>query len=111
MGLSLAWPDIQAQTFGDAAIRAIIVSGVLFLIMVPIFWAISFLLGNFVVPTMYIRREPVLQAWGTAWRELIIGHGGKVFVFFLMQLSCGLRLPSCQQWSHAPHAALPPFRI
>ncbi len=46
---------------------------------------IHLLLLELVVPTMYLRRLPVLAAWRVAREELLPGHGWTILLFFLIQ--------------------------
>jgi hypothetical protein len=86
LGLYIAWPDIEAWRFGDAAMNAIIVVGSLVLAKLLIFSVVRLLLYHLVVPTMYACDQPVLEAWSTVRREMLSAHLGSVVGFFLMKL-------------------------
>ncbi len=90
MSLLIAWPDIQAGRFGGSAITAVAVGGILLVVTVVALVIISVLLDGFVVPTMYLRDQPVMAAWSTVGRELLAGHVGTIALFFLMKLVLGV---------------------
>jgi hypothetical protein len=46
---------------------------------------VQLLLLELVVPTMYLRRLPVLAAWREVREELLPGHGWSTLLFFLIQ--------------------------
>ena len=90
MSLLIAWPDIQAGRFGGSAITAVAVGGILLVVTVVALVIISVLLDGFVVPTMYLRNQPVMTAWSTVRRELVAGPVGTIALFFLMKLVLGV---------------------
>lgn len=88
--LLIAIPDFRSEIFGFAGVFAIIAFGILMLGFVVFTVAASFILNNFVVPTMYHRRVQAIEGWKIAWRELIRGHLGPATLLFLMMLLLGL---------------------
>lgn len=89
-GIGIAWVDIQARSFGAAAILAILAS-----IMLVILWAIiagvvGLFLNDFVVPIMYLRRTRVLAAWGEFHRSLLSGQMGTFALYVLFRILIGI---------------------
>ncbi len=82
---AIAWPDLRSNDFDAAAILALVVLGGGGLVLGLVFGVINFLLRNFVVPTMYLRNETVMDAWGIARRELFAGHLGHIILYLLMR--------------------------
>ena len=86
VGLLLAWPDIQAKTFGTGAQTAIVV-GVLFLIPIGIAaGVISFLIHNFVTPIMYATGQSVGPAWSEFRTAVLPGRVGSIVLYLLMRI-------------------------
>ncbi len=81
----VVWPDLQANEFRGAAVAGIVVLVGGGLVLGVTFGVINFLLRNFVVPTMYLRNETVMDAWGIASRELFTGHVGHILLYLLMR--------------------------
>jgi hypothetical protein len=44
------------------------------------------LLDDFIAPTMYLHRLPVMDAWRTVRAEVVAGHFGAIVLYFLMRL-------------------------
>ncbi len=90
---ALVWPDLQRGEFRGGSIAAIAIGGGGLLVLGITFAIIGFLLRNFVVPTMYLRDELVMDAWRVANRELFTGNVGAIFLYLLMRfvlvLTCG----------------------
>jgi hypothetical protein len=86
----LAWIDIARETFGPAALIAIVIGVLSFLVIVVSAAIISGLLDDFVVPVMYLRERRVLEAWRVFWRELGQGHVGPILLFYLMKIILGM---------------------
>ncbi|HUX16451.1 MAG TPA: hypothetical protein VMW52_08245 [Phycisphaerae bacterium] len=89
-GLAIAWPDIQAERFGVMAVAGIAVGVLLFFSFVVIVAVIGALLGDFVVPVMYLRGVRTLAAWGIFRREILPGNFWKIVLFYLMRIVLGL---------------------
>ena len=85
-GLALAWPDIEAWHFGESAITSIVVCAAVFIITGFAILIVKLLMEDFVVPTMYLRDEGVVNAWGIVREEVLAGHVGTVMLFYLMRL-------------------------
>jgi hypothetical protein len=86
LGIYVAWPDIEAWRFDEAAMYALVICVSLFLAMMLVFFVIKLLLYHLVVPTMYVRDEPVLEAWSTVRRDMLGPQMGSIVLFFLMKL-------------------------
>ena len=86
----LAWVDIARETFGPAALIAIVIGVLSFLVVVLAAGIVSGLLDDFVVPVMYLRGRRVLAAWGVFWRQLGRGHVGPILLFYLMKIVLGM---------------------
>ncbi len=87
--LLIALPDIQAQTFGGAAIAACAVGSLLLLLLLVASGVINVFLLDFVVPIMYLRRLRVLAAWGVFRDELLAGHVGTFILYLLFKIVIG----------------------
>jgi hypothetical protein len=85
-GVLLAWQDIQARTFGNAALTAIVVSFVLFLPAVIIFALIYWCTQTFITTIMYSTGQTVLLAWDEFRHYILPGNVGKFILFLLMQI-------------------------
>ncbi len=85
-GVVTAWPDVKARTFGGPAITGIAIA------LVPmIIWGIAasiilFLVNDFVVPVMFIKRLSVKEAWPVVSQSVVSGHVGKLVLYFLFKL-------------------------
>jgi len=88
--LAWAWPDIQADRFGDRSLVAIICGiGVLFPTLLGS-WIAHVVLRDFVVPAMYLRPQPVLAAFSSVWEEVMRPHLGIVVLYFIVKILLGL---------------------
>ncbi len=84
--IAFAWPSIQKQQFDSNAWTSMLV----FIgVGVPVFLILSgfmFLVRNFMVPVMYVRRIRAMEAWRISWHELVKPNVGAVILFALMRL-------------------------
>lgn len=85
-GFALAWPDLRAERFGANAIVALAVFFGLLLPAVTVYGVVGVLLGDFVVPAMYLRGESALVAWRTVWNEVVRPHSGTLVLYVLMKI-------------------------
>ncbi len=85
-GLALAWPDLRAEQFRSGALVALLAGVPLLFAEVLACAIVHVLLEDFVVPAMYLRRQRVLEAWGTVRREVLAGQVGTIILYFLMKL-------------------------
>ncbi|HUT23490.1 MAG TPA: hypothetical protein VM492_04020, partial [Sumerlaeia bacterium] len=86
----VAWPDLEAERFGPGALFAVLI---LCACLVPFTLAlvlIKALLGNFVVPIMYLRDLRVLDACRVFMREIAPGNAGSIVLFILMKILLGI---------------------
>lgn len=86
----LAYPDFQADTWGDGATNALVALVCLGIPFAIVGTAIAFFLSGFVVPTMYLRRVSVMEGWRLAWGHLCKGHLGSAFLLFLLLVLLGI---------------------
>ncbi|UCE61298.1 MAG: hypothetical protein JSU63_06030 [Phycisphaerales bacterium] len=86
IGVLIAWPDIQEEEFGVSAIVGLASSGLLFATMTVVFLLIAFMLENFVIPTMYLRRELVMDAWLRVRHVFLSQHLDTIVLFLLMRI-------------------------
>jgi hypothetical protein len=92
VGVMIAWTDIQAEQFGTSATVAIIVFAFCTLAATVLVSIINALLIDFVVPTMYLRNERVMDAWSTAHQEVFSGRTGTIVLFYLMRIVLGIAI-------------------
>lgn len=85
----IAWSDISSKTFGAMAIVAIIIFGVYIFFAVITGVTIEFLTHNFVVPTMYLRRVNVMEAWRIV-RSTFGDHKFTLCLYFLFMIVLGI---------------------
>ncbi len=90
LGWLIARPDIAARQFGAAALTAVLFGGVLMLITVVVLAVVELLLHDFVVPIMYRRGIPTVEAFGVLWRDILPGNGWTLVLFYLMKCVLGL---------------------
>ena len=86
----LAYPDFQAETWGEGSTNALVVFlglGIPFVIASIVF---AFFLGGFVVPIMYLCRVRVLEGMKLAWEDIWKEHLGSAFLLFLMMILFGI---------------------
>ncbi len=89
-GFAIAWPDIKAGHFGDNAMFGLLFGGLPLVVVGFALIVVTLLLDDFVVPTMYLRRVPVMSAWSIARAELFAGNVGTLVLFYLMKIVLGL---------------------
>ncbi|MDR3634291.1 MAG: hypothetical protein P4L84_10850 [Isosphaeraceae bacterium] len=82
---AIAWPDMRAGRFGDHAVSALILLVPLGLLVALSSAVIQVLLVDFVVPIMYVRRQPVMAAWNEFGRSILAGHIGTMALYFLLK--------------------------
>ncbi|MCK4871728.1 MAG: hypothetical protein KAS72_03280 [Phycisphaerales bacterium] len=92
LAVAIAWPDLQSGRFTSSGWTAVLGGGGLLIVAVFILTVISLILKDFVVPTMYLRNEPVMLAWATVRDELIVGRVGTIILFYLMKFVLGLAI-------------------
>lgn len=90
LGIGVAWSDIEAKRFGSSAQTALALSGTLGALTLVFHMIVRLLLLDLVVPTMYLRRERVMDAWATVRNEILVGNLGRVFLYFLMRFLIGI---------------------
>ena len=90
LGLAIAWPDIQANQFEQMAIAGLTVAVGTFLLSVLVLVMIDLSLFDFVVPIMYMGDLRTTEAFGIFRREILRGHVGVFFLFYLMKLVLGI---------------------
>jgi len=89
-GLLLAWSSIQARTFDARAVGAI-VGGACLLLPVALFLGLlKFLLRDFVVPIMFKRGLPALEAFRVFRHDILSGRVLPLVLFYLMAMVMGL---------------------
>jgi hypothetical protein len=89
-GLLVAWPSIQARIFDARAVGAI-VGGACLLVPIALFVGLlKLLIRDFVVPVMYKRDLPALEAFRVLRREILPGRVLPLVLFYLMALVMGL---------------------
>lgn len=89
IGALIAWSDIKAQQWGAGAVSAIIICLLLFFMTGVFFAIVTFLLNDFVVPTMYLRGVNVMDGWSIVRQELLPGNVGVIVLFALMKILLG----------------------
>ncbi len=85
-GLVLAWPDMRAGHWGIGTGLALIIGLPLLCVAISLCAIVEVLLEDFVVPTMYLRGERVLAAWGIVRREILADHAVTIFLYFLVKI-------------------------
>ena len=90
LGIAIAWPDIASERFQEAALLGLIVGAGGVLVSTLSYWGVNFFLRNFVAPTMYLHDVGVLEAWNLIRAEVIAGHAGTVFCYFLMRVGIAI---------------------
>lgn len=90
IGLSLAWSDIQSESFGAGALLALVLGGGTLLLNGVAYSLISLLTLDLVLPAMYARRCGVLAGWRTVRVEILRPHLGAVVLFVLMRIVLGV---------------------
>ena len=90
--VAIAWPDFQNGEFSQASITALVVLVGLIVPTTIALALINAILNDFVAPVMYLRREPVMEAWRTVRRELFAGRVGTFVLFYLMRILLGIAI-------------------
>jgi len=88
--VAIAWRDIAARVFGDAALGAVIEAVIGLALIVCVAALVKSVLRHFVVPVMYLRNLPVLAALRVFGDELLAGHVWSFVKFLLMCLVLGM---------------------
>ena len=86
LGLAIAWADIEAETFGAAAVIGIVTAVLLTVVVAVTLGVVRLLVNDFVVPVMYLRDVRIMAGLGLFDREILRGHVGKIVVFYLMKI-------------------------
>lgn len=84
-GLAVAWSDIQAEQFEDAAIGGLALGFGMLMLMVIVLTFVNLFTRDFVVPAMYARNLLVSDAWAVVRSELLAEHTGTVALYCLMK--------------------------
>jgi hypothetical protein len=84
--VAIAWPDIQAQRFGGAALTAIVLGSSTVVLLSITAAIIAVVLKDFIVPVMYARNQYCMPAWSIFRHELLAGRVGSFVLFYLMKL-------------------------
>ncbi len=82
----LALPDIMENRFETRAIMAMVFAICTLVPYCIILGATVMMLGDFVVPIMYMRRIGVLEAWRVWFREMLSGNLGTFVLYFLFKI-------------------------
>ncbi len=85
VSVAIAWPDLRTNRFELAATLGTSAATVLLLAAGLVYLAVDFLLRCFVIPTMYLRRTRVMDAWRIVRNELLPGNFGPFVLYFLMR--------------------------
>ena len=88
----VAWPDIDANTFGPAAITALVGGVLLFLLVILAAVLVGAVAHDFVIPLMYLRGNAVGPAWGEFRTRLLAGNMGSFVLFYLMRVVLGIAI-------------------
>jgi len=89
-GILVAWPSIQARDFDARAVGAV-VGGACLLVPVALFLGLlKLLLRDFVVPIMFKRGLPAMEAFRILRKEILPGRVLPMVLFYLMTLAMGL---------------------
>jgi hypothetical protein len=88
----IALPSIQAKEFGGSAVLALVI-GISLLIPFSItVGLVNLCLTQFVVPIMYLRRTPVMAAWGEFRHQFLAGRIGTFIRYVLFQIVIGFSI-------------------
>ena len=85
VGIAIAWPDIMADRFDNAAITGLALGGGLLACTVVVLGVIGVLLNDFVVPAMYLHEVRVGEAWSLVRQELLASRFWTIVLYFLMR--------------------------
>lgn len=77
---------LQTKPWSAPAVATMIYSVILMITWVVISWGISMILMDFVVPVMYLRRIPVLEAWRVVITTIAMEHSSSFALYFLARL-------------------------
>lgn len=94
LAFMIAWPDIESETFGSSALNALIVGGGSLLILIVAFALLAFFIRIFVIPTMYLRRIPFMQAASVAYTDCVCNHKFSAFCLLCMLFVLGIATAS-----------------
>lgn len=84
IGVLIALPDFQSETFSGYGISAIVVTAVLLICYIIACIAIAFFIQVFLVPTMYHKRIRAIEGWKVAWALFYTEHKWSTILFFFM---------------------------
>ena len=90
IGVLIALPDFQSETFSGYGVAAIVVTAVLLFCFVIAIIAITFFMEVFLVPTMYLKRVRAIEGWKTAWSLFYCEHIWSTVLFFFMWMLFGI---------------------
>ena len=90
VGVLLALPDIQAEHFGGHAVTALVIGIPLFMLWMLFMAMVGTLLGDFIVPVMYVRNLKVIAAWQVLKEEIAPGNFWAFVRYFGMVLLIGI---------------------
>ncbi|MCB9868122.1 MAG: hypothetical protein H6816_15970 [Phycisphaerales bacterium] len=82
----IALPDIRARSWGPAATMAVVVGAFTVVPLGLVGALVSFVLHNFVVPTMYLWRVGAMEAWRIVRIEVLGPHLGACVLYFLFRI-------------------------
>jgi hypothetical protein len=86
IGALIALPDIQAEQFGSHAVTALVIGVPLFLVWMLCLWVVNVLIGDFIVPVMYVLDLKFIAAWHILKNEIAPGN------FWAFVRYCGMVL-------------------
>lgn len=86
IALLIALPDIQAEQFGGHAIGALVTGIPLLLLWMLCLWVVNVLIGDFIVPVMYVLDLKIMPAWRILKEEIAPGN------FWTFVRYCGMVL-------------------
>lgn len=90
IGVLIALPDFQSETFTGYGIVAIIVTAALLFLYIIACIAITFFMQIFMVPTMYLKRVRALEGWKISWAKFFVGHSCSSILLVLMMIVLGI---------------------
>jgi hypothetical protein len=86
LAIGIAWPDISAGAFRGSAFLALGVGIPLALLIALVASLINLFLLDFVVPIMYLRRLPVVAAWGVFRDVFLADRVGTLVLYVLFKI-------------------------
>jgi hypothetical protein len=84
IGVLIAMPDFQSETFSGFGITAIAVTAILLICYIVACIVITFFMQVFLVPTMYLKRVRAIEGWKIAWVQFYSGHKWSTVLLFFM---------------------------